>query len=60
LKLAELSADESKEVPKARILVVDDDPIVQQFLNEILTEEGHEVEIIDNGNDALERLGSED
>ena len=60
MKLAELSADESKEVPKARILVVDDDPIVQQFLNEILTEEGHEVEIIDNGNDALERLGSED
>ncbi len=34
--------------------------IVQQFLNEILNEEGHEVEIIDNGDDALERLGSED
>ena len=59
LKFAEPTAGEVKRVSAARILVVDDDPIVQQFLNEILTEEGHEVEIIDNGNDALERLESE-
>jgi len=39
---------------------VDDEPIVQQFLTEILGEEGYRVEIIANGEDALERLGSED
>ena len=58
LKLAEPAIQPGK-VAKARILVVDDDLIVQEFLTEILREEGHEVEIIDNGNDALERLESE-
>ena len=59
LKFAELSAGEPERVSKASILVVDDDTIVQQFLTEILRDEGHEVEIIDNGNDALEKLESE-
>jgi len=39
---------------------VDDDTIVQEFLTEILREEGHEVEIVENGDDALDRLGNED
>ena len=60
LELAEPILDKPKKVSGARILVVDDEPIVQQFLTEILSEEGHRVDIIDNGNDALERLGSED
>ena len=51
---------ESERVAGARILVVDDEPIVQQLLSEILSEEGHKVVLIDNGNDALEKLGSED
>ncbi|MFC1965882.1 response regulator [Chloroflexota bacterium] len=51
---------ESERVSGARILVVDDEPIVQQFLSEMLSEEGHKVVVIDNGNDALEKLGSED
>jgi PAS domain S-box-containing protein len=59
LKLAEPAA-EPKRISGARILVVDDDTIVQQFLAEILSEEEHEVEIIENGDDALERLKSED
>jgi CheY-like chemotaxis protein len=59
LKLAEPAA-ELKRISGARILVVDDDTIVQQFLAEILSEEEHEVEIIENGDDALERLKSED
>ena len=59
-KMTEPTAKEPKRVSKAKILVVDDDSIVQQFLTQILGEEGHEVEIIDNGNDVLERLGSED
>ena len=60
LKLAEPAAAEPKRISGARILVVDDDTIVQQFLTEILSEEEHEVEIIDNGDDTLERLESED
>jgi CheY-like chemotaxis protein len=60
LELAEPAAAESKRISGARILVVDDDTIVQKFLTEILTEEGHEVEIIENGDEALERLGIED
>jgi CheY-like chemotaxis protein len=40
--------------------VVDDEPIVQQYLNGVLTGEGHKVEIIDNGDEAMEKLGSED
>jgi CheY-like chemotaxis protein len=59
LKLAEPAA-ELKRISGARILVVDDDTIVQQFLAEILSEEEREVEIIENGDDALERLKSED
>ena len=60
LELDEPVFDEPKKVFGARILVVDDEPIVQQLLTEILSEEGHRVEIIANGEDALERLGSED
>ncbi|MFC2000719.1 response regulator, partial [Chloroflexota bacterium] len=51
---------EPERVSGAKILVVDDEPIVQQFLSEMLSKEGHEVEVIDNGDDALEKLGSED
>jgi CheY-like chemotaxis protein len=60
LIVVEPAAEEPRRMPKARILVVDDEPVVQEFLTEVLSEEGHEVETIDNGNDALERLMSED
>jgi len=60
LKMAETATEVSKTLPRARILVVDDEPIVQEFLTEMLGGEGHEVEIIENGDDALERLKSED
>ena len=59
-ELAELPAGEPKRMSRARILLVDDDTIVQQFLTEILNEEGHEVEIVKSGDDALAKLGSED
>lgn len=60
LKMAEPTAEVPKTLSRARILVVDDDTIVQQFLTEVLGKEGHEVEIVENGEDALDRLGSED
>ncbi|MFC2003375.1 response regulator [Chloroflexota bacterium] len=59
LKLTEPTSREPERVSKARILLVDDEPMVQQFLTEILSEEGHEVEIVDNGNDALEKFESD-
>ena len=40
--------------------MVDDEPLVRQFLTKMLSEVGHEVEIVDNGDDALEKLQSED
>ena len=43
---------------KPRILVVDDELVVQQFLSAILTEAGYEVETADNGSDASEKLES--
>jgi CheY-like chemotaxis protein len=60
LEMAEPAAEVSKTLSRARILVVDDDTIVQEFLTKVLGEEGHEVAIVANGEDALERLGSED
>ena len=43
-----------------RVLVVDDEAGVRQFLKRMLTEEGHEVETEDNAVDALERIKKED
>jgi len=60
LKMAEPAAEVSKTLSRARILVVDDDTIVQEFLTEILGEEGHEVESVGNGDDALKSLSSEE
>ena len=60
LKMAEPAAELPKTLSRARILVVDDDTIVQEFLTTILTEEGHQVEIVENGDDAQERVDSED
>jgi len=52
-------ADEPENTTKARILVVDDEPTVRQFLSELLTDQGHEVETVDNATDALKMMGSE-
>lgn len=48
-----------KEVPRNKILVVDDEPAVRRFLEHMLIEEGHEVETVDNADDALERIKKE-
>jgi len=58
LKLAEPVAEEAERVAGARILVVDDEPTVLRFLSRALTDEAHEVETVDNADDALERLES--
>ena len=40
----------------ARILVIDDDPLVGQWLTDVLAAEGHQVETVDSGRAGLERL----
>ncbi len=39
-----------------RVLVVDDELMVQMLLEQFLTLEGHEVEVVSNGKEALARL----
>ncbi|HEY49167.1 MAG TPA: PAS domain S-box protein [Dehalococcoidia bacterium] len=43
---------------RARILVVDDEPAVLQFMSKVLSEEGYEVETVDNANEALAMINS--
>jgi PAS domain S-box-containing protein len=45
-----------KKTYKARILVMDDEPVVRQFLDRILTTAGHEVEVVDNAHDFMESV----
>ena len=47
-----------KKVTGAKILVVDDEPVVRRLLSQVLTEEGYEVETTDDGEDALNRIRS--
>jgi len=57
-KPAEPVADETESVEKAQILVVGNELPILQFVSRVLTEEGHEVETVDNAQYALERLKS--
>ena len=41
---------------RAIILVVDDDPLIAGFLNDLLTEAGYDVRVVHTGQDALDRL----
>jgi signal transduction histidine kinase/CheY-like chemotaxis protein len=59
LKFAEVPGEELGRVTRARIMVLDDEPGVCQFLSQALTEEGHNVETINNASVALERLKHE-
>ena len=49
-------ADESVQVAAARILIVDDEPTILEFLSHLLAAEGHQVETVDNSRDALEMI----
>jgi CheY-like chemotaxis protein len=56
--LLEPPAKEPEKVTKAKILVIDDEPLVRQLISRVLSEEGHEVEAVDNAEDALKRIKS--
>ena len=57
-ELTEPEDEEYQQVTKARILIVDDDPTILDFLNHVLTGEGYEIETVDNADDALEKVKS--
>ncbi len=52
-------AEEAARAAGARILVVDDERLILDFVSRVLTDEGHEVEIVDNAADALRKIESE-
>ncbi len=58
LGLAELAAEEA-EGPKGKILVVDDEPTVREFLTKLLAGKGHEVDSVGSASDALTMIKSE-
>lgn len=52
-------AEEAARAAGARILVVDDERLILHFVSQVLTDEGHEVETVDNAQDALGKIESE-
>jgi PAS domain S-box-containing protein len=58
LVLLEPTVEEPQKVAKVKILVIDDELVIRQFVSRVLSEEGHEVEALDNAEDALERIKS--
>ena len=58
-ELPEPSQEEPQRMSGARIMVVDDETSVCQFLDRVLTGEGHNVETMSDASAALERLKHE-
>jgi len=50
--------EEPKKIAKAKILVVDDEPVIREFVSQVLGEQGHYVETVDNAADALMKVKS--
>jgi DNA-binding NtrC family response regulator len=53
-------SQEERQTIAARILVADDDPDVRHLLTRLLHEDGHAVETVEDGQEALDVLSSED
>ena len=47
-------------VSKAKILVVDDDPLVRSYLEKVLTHDGHQVLTVESGESALEHTATQE
>ncbi|MGB8707791.1 MAG: response regulator, partial [Dehalococcoidia bacterium] len=57
-KPAEPVVKKPKKAVKARILVVDDEQVVRDVVNRVLTGEGHKVDTVDTAADALKKIES--
>ena len=53
-------ATHAENLPRMRILVVDDDAVNRQAMVLLLEREGHQVVAVENGLEAMERLGDRD
>ena len=51
-------AEQPEKPRRAKILVVDDEPVIREFVARVLADEGYEVDVVANGRDALERIES--
>jgi len=60
LELPEPVIRDARKTTKAKILVVDDELMVRQFVSQILVEEGHEVELVDSAETALEEVNNKE
>ncbi|MBM4446055.1 MAG: PAS domain S-box protein [Chloroflexi bacterium] len=60
LEMPEPVIEEPHKVLKAKILVVDDEAVIRQFVSQMLMDEGHEVEALDSAEDALEQVKSKE
>ncbi len=60
LEMPEPVVRETQTAAKAKILVVDDELMVRQFVSQILVEEGHEVEVADSAESALEEVNNKE
>jgi len=49
----------SQKAGKVRILVVDDEQVIRDVVNRVLTGEGHKVETVDNAAEALKKIESQ-
>jgi len=54
------TATPAESLPRLRILVVDDDAVNRQAMVLLLEREGHQVVAVENGLEAMERLGDRD
>ncbi|MFH1865352.1 MAG: response regulator, partial [Candidatus Eisenbacteria bacterium] len=48
--------DEREEKTPVRLLIVDDEEIMRQFLNEVLKDEGYDIDLAASGKEALKRM----
>jgi PAS domain S-box-containing protein len=56
LEVVEPVGKKPQKVPRAKILVVDDEPSTLEFLSRLLTNEGHEVDTVSNAAEAFEMV----
>jgi PAS domain S-box-containing protein len=55
-KPSEPVVEEPEKVAKAKILVVDDEQVIRDFVKRVLAGEGYEVETVNNAGDALKKI----
>ncbi|QUW01673.1 response regulator [Chloracidobacterium sp. MS 40/45] len=58
MNLPYVSPAETSSLSSARILVVDDEPLIRQSIGQTLRKQGHQVALAADGRDALKQLGT--